>query len=103
MSNIMSIYSSDIKRAKKPMEYTVSIVECSKTGISYAFRFADAGFRVICVNTDPHSFSLLKGGHPSYLQRSQLRRLRMFIKEEILEVSANSREAVSQSDVIIIT
>ncbi len=100
MSDIMNISEETLSSVEKRRKYTVGIIECDKLGVPFACLFADAGFKVIGVNTNPHNLKLLKKGRTPYFQKSYLI-LRRCLEKGIFTVSSDVREAVSSCDVII--
>ena len=101
MSSIMNIDKEDIDSFEKCGNYTVSVIECDKIGVSYACLFADAGFRVIGVNTNPHALELLKKGQTLFLKEAY-RTLERYMKEGGFTASSNARKTASESDIIVV-
>jgi len=99
MSNIMKISKEDIDNFEKCRNYTVSIIECGKIGVPHACLFSEAGFRVIGVSTNPHTFEMLKKGRPPFIKDAHLEK---FMKEGAFTVSSDARKTASESDVIVI-
>jgi len=98
----MNIKEENIDSFEKRGNYTVSIIECGKTGISQACLFADAGFKVIGVNSNPHILKLLKKGQTPLFKEGTYRTLEKYVKEGIFTVSSDARGAASESDIIVI-
>lgn len=101
MPTIMNINKEDIDSVEKCKNYTVSIIECNKIGIPHACLFADAGFKVIGVNTNPHTLKLLKKGRAPFLKKAY-QVLERYVKEGVFISSSDARKAASESDVIVI-
>jgi len=101
MSNIINLSKEDIDSFEKCRNYTVSIIECGKIGLPHACLFADAGFKVIGVSTNPHTLKLLKKGQLPFFKRTH-RTLEKFQKEGVFTTHSDVRKATSESDVIII-
>ncbi len=100
MSTIMNITAENINSPKKCRNYTISIVECGKIGVFHAILFAEAGFKVIGVSTDPHVFKLLKGGRSPFLKVSSI--LGKHVKEGSLVPYSDVRKAAAESDIIVV-
>lgn len=101
MPGIMNVRKEDIDSSEKCRNYTVSVVECGKIGVPYACLFADAGFKVIGVNTDPHMLKLLKS-QPPFLKDNARRALEKHAQEGFFTASSDIRKAASESDIIVI-
>ncbi len=101
MSSIMNISREDIDTHEKCKNYTVSIIECGKIGVPHACLFADAGFKVVGVNTNPHVLKLLRKGRAPFLKKAH-RRLRRYVKDSTFTVSSEVRKTTSESDIIVI-
>ncbi len=97
----MNVRKEDIDSSEKCRNYTVSVVECGKIGVPYACLFADAGFKVIGVNTDPHMLKLLKS-QPPFLKDNARRALEKHAQEGFFTASSDIRKAASESDIIVI-
>ncbi|UCE96665.1 MAG: hypothetical protein JSV51_03465 [Candidatus Bathyarchaeota archaeon] len=101
MPNIMNINEEDIDSFEKCSNYTVSVMECNRIGVLVARLFADAGFRVIGVNENPHTQKLLKKGrYPSSTKTD--RTLERYAKEGIFTASLEGRRAASESDIVAV-
>ena len=101
MSTIMNITEEDIDNPEKCRKYTVSIVECSKVGVTHACLFTAAGFKVMGVSTNPHIFELLKKGRTPFSEKEYLV-LERRLKEGLFTACSDVRKAASESDVILI-
>jgi UDP-N-acetyl-D-mannosaminuronic acid dehydrogenase len=99
---MMSISKESLDSFEKRHNYTVSIIECGRLGTPHACLFADAGFRVIGVNTNPHNLEMLKTGQTPF-HRTAFRALERHAKEGLFSVSPDIRKSVSESNIIIIT
>jgi nucleotide sugar dehydrogenase len=99
MSNIMKINKEDVDTFEKRRNYTVSIIECGKIGIPLACLFAEAGFKVVGVSTNLHTFEMLEKGRPLFVKNANLEK---FAKEGTFTASSDARKTASESDVIVI-
>ncbi len=101
---MMKIGEPDIESPEKCRNYTVSVIECGRIGAIHACLFADAGFKVMGVHTDPHALELLRKGRISSMKgASTYRTLEKHVKEGSFSASSDVRKAASESNVIIIT
>lgn len=99
---MMNINKEGLDSFEKRRSYTVSIIECGRIGTPQACLFADAGFKVIGVNTNPHTLEMLKKGQTPFL-RTAYRMLEKHVKEGSFSASPDIRKSVSESDIVIIT
>jgi nucleotide sugar dehydrogenase len=97
-----SLNKENLDSFEKRRSYTVSIIECGKVGAPQACLFADAGFRVIGVNTDPHNLEMLKKGQPPFY-KAAVQTLERHTREGRFSVSSDIRKSASESSIIIIT
>lgn len=94
MVKLSEISMSDIDSPEKCRAYTVSVIECDRSGWTQARFFGQAGFRVIAVNTNPHNSRMIE-------KKQKIEAA----KKDGMDLSSDSdiREATSRSDIIIIT
>ena len=102
-STILSIKPEEINTSEKRRNYTISIIGCRQIGVLHAYLFAEAGFRIICVDADQTRVnSIMKGKLP--LLKSEIGlKLKNLAKTGLLGATTDFKSAVSQSDVIAIT
>lgn len=98
----MNISKEDIDSFEKCRSYTVSIIECGRIGVLHACLFAEAGFKVIGVNTNPHTLKMLKKGWLPFFNEEGRRALGRHVKEGTFTASSDVRKAASESDIIAI-
>jgi nucleotide sugar dehydrogenase len=98
----MNVQEEDINSFEKCRNYIVSIIECGNIGVLHACLFADAGFKVVGVNTNPHILKLLEKGQLPFFRKKAYRTLEKYIKEGVFTASPDARKAASESDVIVI-
>ncbi|MEM3622755.1 MAG: nucleotide sugar dehydrogenase [Candidatus Bathyarchaeia archaeon] len=99
----LNIKKEDIDTTEKRGKYTVSIIDCGKNGVLHACSFAEAGFKVICVDTDQTIVNSLLRGKAPFLKRETELKLKNYVKMGILSATTDVKTAVSQSNFIIIT
>ncbi|MDH5448476.1 MAG: nucleotide sugar dehydrogenase [Candidatus Bathyarchaeota archaeon] len=98
----MNVQEEDIDSFEKCRNYTVSIIECGNIGIPHACLFADAGFKVVGVNANPHILKSLKKGQSPFFKERTYRTLEKYMKEGVFTASSDARKAASESDIIVI-
>lgn len=101
MPSMMNLSKEDLSSLEKCGRFTVSIIECGKIGFPYACLFADAGFKVVGVNTNPHMFRLLEKGRTTFFREAN-HALEKHVKKGIFIASSDARYAVSESNIVVI-
>ena len=102
-STILHIKPEEINTAEKRMKYAISIIGCGQMGVLHACLFADAGFRVICVDADQTRVNSIMRGKMPLLKREIELKVKNHVKAGRLSAVTDFKPAVSQSDVIVIT
>jgi UDP-N-acetyl-D-mannosaminuronic acid dehydrogenase len=101
--SMLQIKLEDVDTAEKRSRYTVTIIGCGQTGVLHAYLFADAGFKVICADPDQRALSLLGKGKTPFLNNEIKSKLKTCLKSGTLEVTSNIKNAVSNSNIVVIT
>ena len=102
-SSILYIKPEEINTVEKRGKYTVSIIGCGQIGVLHACLFAEAGFRVKCVDADQTIVNSIVRGKVPLLKREIELKLKNYIKTGLLNATTEAKTTVSQSDVIAIT
>jgi nucleotide sugar dehydrogenase len=102
-SSILNIRPEEVETAEKRGRYTVSIIGCGQFGVIHACLFAEAGFKVKCVDADQTIVNSIARGKVSLPRREIELKLKKYIKTGVLTATTDVRTAVSQSDVNLIT
>jgi len=92
----------DLKSFEQRGKYIVTVVGCGKIGLPTACLFADAGFKVICFDIDPKIVSQISMGRNPFLEPGLDELLRKNLSEGRLSATNHVREALSNSDIVII-
>jgi UDP-glucose 6-dehydrogenase len=103
MSRVMKLAGKDLESPEKRREYTACIVGCGRTGMISACLFAEAGFKVICVDSSSHTVHLLKRRKSPFTESYLRKFIEPRIKESPVYATTNIRKAVSESDIIMIS
>lgn len=82
---------------------TIAIIECGKLGIPYAKFFAKAGFKVVCANSNPHMLKQLTRVKRRLLEEEDFQFMKRNGKEDFFKVIPNVREAVTESNIIVVS
>jgi len=101
MCPAMDWEKSDIDTQGKREKYTVSVVGCGRIGLPTALVFAEAGFRVLGVDTNPQVVSLLTKGKAPFDEPRMGELLKKHVKNGRFTATIDIRRASSESDVVI--
>jgi UDP-N-acetyl-D-mannosaminuronic acid dehydrogenase len=102
-SSILHIRPEEIDTTEKRGRYTVSVIGCRQVGTLQACLFAEAGFKVKCVDSDQTILNGILRGKIPFLKREIELKLRDYTKNGLLSVATEAKTAVSQSNIIAIT
>jgi len=102
-SPILNAKYEDIDTPEKRGRYTVCIVGCGQVGVLHAALFAEAGFKVICVDANQIVVNNISKGKASFSGTEIEGRLKNHAKTGRLTATNDLKTAVSQSDVIAVT
>ncbi len=97
----MNINIDHIDDYEKCRNYTVGIFECSRAGAVQACLFAETGFKIIGVSTNPHTLEFLKKGKSPFLPKG-CRTLEKHMEKGGFSASSDVRRAASESDLVVI-
>ncbi len=103
MPAVLNLKPEDIDTVEKRHKYSVSVVGCGQNGILLATAFADAGFKVICTDTNLSIIKKVTRGKTTFVGPEIEGKLRGLINSGQLNVTSELTKAVTQSDIIIIT
>jgi UDP-N-acetyl-D-mannosaminuronic acid dehydrogenase len=103
MPDVLHLKPEEIDTKEKRGKYTVSVVGCEKKGVIFAMAFAEAGFKVICTDADQTLVKPLAKGKTMFHDRETESKLKSFLRKGHLSVTSELKNAVSQSDIIVMT
>jgi UDP-N-acetyl-D-mannosaminuronic acid dehydrogenase len=103
MPTVLHLKTEEIDTSEKRGKYTVSVIGCGQKGVLYAAAFAEAGFKVICTDADQTLVKHLSKGKTLFSDRETESRLKSFLRRGKLSVTSELKNAVSQSDIIVMT
>ena len=103
MPDVTKLKKEDIDTPEKRANYTVAVVGCGRMGLPHAILFAEAGFKVIGVDSNPQVFASLKRGKAQFYEPKLDPLLRKHVKEKRFIPSNETRKAATESDIIILT
>jgi UDP-N-acetyl-D-mannosaminuronic acid dehydrogenase len=103
MPAVLHLNPEEIDTNGKRGRYTVSVIGCEQKGVLYAIAFAEAGFKVICTDADQTLVKSLAKGKTPFSDRETESKLKSFLRRGQLSVTSELKNAVSKSDIIIMT
>jgi nucleotide sugar dehydrogenase len=93
----------DLNTHAKRGKYIVCIVGCGQVGVLHAVLFAEAGFKVICFDSDQTVVnSLMKGKAPFSIDEVK-DKMKSQVRNKQITATNDIKEAVSSSNVITVT
>lgn len=99
---IMQTKPEELDSPEKRGNRVVSIIGCGQAGILQAVLFADAGFKVTCVDTDQTTIARITKGRAAATSEIWTK-LKNHVKTGHLTATSEIGEAAAHSDLIIIT
>lgn len=93
----------DLDTAEKRGMYTACIVGCGQIGVIHALLFADAGFKVICFDSDQTVVNNLMKGKARYSEEKAQAKLKNHVKSKQIVTTSDMKEAISRSSIILLT
>jgi UDP-N-acetyl-D-mannosaminuronic acid dehydrogenase len=103
MPAVLNLKPEEIDTAEKRGKFTVSVIGCGQKGILYAVAFAEAGFKVVCTDADQSIVKHVAKAKTPFSEREIENKLKRLIRVEQLSVTSELKNAVTQSDIIIMT
>jgi nucleotide sugar dehydrogenase len=98
----LHVKPEEVDTLEKRGKYTTAVIGCGQKGVLYAWLFAEAGFKVICVDADQTLLKLLNKGKAPFINREMEVKLKALVKMGRLTATNNIEEIVSQSDIVMI-
>jgi len=102
-SSILNIKPEEVNTVEKRGKYIVGIIGCGQIGVLHACLFAEAGFKVKCVDANQTIVNSIARGKIPFLKREIELNLKNYVKTGLLNATTDVKTAVSQCDVITIT
>jgi len=103
MPTVLNLKPEDIDTNEKRSKYTISVIGCGQNGILLATAFAEAGFKVICIESNLSVIKKVTRGKSSFTGPEIEGKLKGLINSGKLNITSELKKAVTQSDIIIIT
>ena len=102
-TSILHIKPEDMDNVEKRRKYTISTIGCERNGVLHACLFAEAGFKIICVDADRALVNRLTRGKSPFLKSRVEPLLKKHVKNGCMKATNDVEAAVAQSDIILIT
>jgi nucleotide sugar dehydrogenase len=103
MSRVTMLKEKDLDTPEKRGKYVVTVVGCGRMGLPAACLFAEAGFKVIGLDTDPSVVNQINKGLSPFSESGLSRLIKKNLKEGRLAATTEIKEAVPKSDIIIVS
>ncbi|MEM3617414.1 MAG: nucleotide sugar dehydrogenase [Candidatus Bathyarchaeia archaeon] len=100
---MLSTKSTEAKASEQRDEGAVSIVGCGRLGLLHACLFAEAGFRVICVDSGQATIERIQRGKVPFLKHEVEPILRKSLTSGRLKATTDLKAALAQSNGILVT
>jgi len=98
----MMLKEGDLETFDQRGKFTLTVAGCGRMGLPTACLFADAGFKVICFDINPHIVNQVNKGVSPFLEPELDKLIKKNLSEERLAATNDARTAFSKSDIIII-
>lgn len=102
-SSMLHVKHEDIDAYEKRQKYVITILGCKQNGILHACLFAEAGFKVICVDANQNLVNSIARGRLPFLEQEAELKIKNCLRTGLLEATVDVTMAVSKGDVIVIT
>ncbi len=102
MSSATSIMPIEIEKQEQRGKYTVGIIGCGRIGVLHACLFADAGFHVICADTNQAIVDNISKSKVPYLKNEIDPIIRKHVNDGSLKATNDLKAAVAQSEIVFV-
>jgi nucleotide sugar dehydrogenase len=103
MIEAMRLKEGDLASLEERQKYVVTVAGCGRMGLPTACLFSDAGFKVVCLDSDPYIVNQIISGTGPFVEQELSTLLAKNLKEGHITATTNAKDAVSKSDIIIFT
>jgi nucleotide sugar dehydrogenase len=101
MSTAMTWKEADVDTVEKRQKHVVSVIGCERAGLISACLFANVGFKVISVDSNPYIINLLKKGKIPSGDPDLAKLIKPHVKTGRITATNQVKEATSTSDIVI--
>jgi len=102
MSRALFLREKDLESFEDREKYTITVVGCGRMGLPTACLFADAGFKVICMDLNPQIVDQINRGVSPFLEPNLERLIKKNLREGRLTATSDPKLSIPKSDIIII-
>jgi nucleotide sugar dehydrogenase len=102
LPSVLRLAAADVDTVEKRSKYSVAVVGCGHKGIFFANMFADAGFNVLCTDSDSAVVKKVAKGKTTFTNIDAQAKLRTHIASEKIDVTSELKKAVTKSDIVVI-
>ncbi len=92
----------ELDTPEKRQKHVVAVVGCGRMGLPTACLFAEAGFNVVCLDTNPVLVSHINKGIIPFQEPELDTLLKRNLKERRIAATTDAKEAISRGDIIIV-
>lgn len=100
-SSILQTKPDYLNSAENRGKFTITVVGCRKEGLIQACLLAEAGYKIICADSDAAVVSNTSKGKTTCLDVETEARLKAFIRKAYITATDDVKTAASRSDIII--
>ena len=93
----------DLNTPEKRGKYTACIVGCGQVGIVHAVLFAEAGFKVICFDSDQTVVNNIAKGKVPFSGEEIETKLKNHVRAKRITATIDIKKAISESNIITLT
>jgi len=101
MPKAMFLKEKNIDTPEKRERYVITVVGCGSMGLPTACLFADAGFKVICLDVNPYVVDQINKGLSPFAEPGLTKLIKKNLKAKRLKATTDAKESVSKSDILI--
>jgi UDP-N-acetyl-D-mannosaminuronic acid dehydrogenase len=102
MSRVMKLGGKDLETPQQRQQLTLCVVGCGRTSLITACLFAEAGFKVVAVDSSSHIVHQLKKRKSPFTEIDIRKFIEQRLKDADFKATTTLRTAVSESDIILI-
>lgn len=102
MLSAMTLREEDLESLEKRGKYAITVIGCGRMGLPTACLFADAGFKVTCLDLNQHIVDQINKGISPFLEPGLDKLIKRNLREKRLTATSDMKSAISRSDIIMI-
>ncbi len=103
MTEAMTLKENELQNLEERKNYIITVVGCGRMGLPTACLFSDAGFKVVCLDSDPYVVSQINKGNSPFAEQGLSQLLKRNLRENRVSATTDPKEAISESNIIILT